>query len=98
MPCLVSLTGKLSEFQSLSWATWATRGRAYIGAVGQNLFSSRVLTWPGVIKSSAKGSFAMREEGIDPKDRPDTSDIPRREVLVTLGVLGGAVAAGAASW
>src|SRR5215813_1370990 len=40
----------------------------------------------------------MREEGIDPKDRADTSDITRREVLVTLGVLGGAVAAGAAGW
>ena len=40
----------------------------------------------------------MREEGIDPKDRPDTSDITRREVLVTLGILGGAVAAGAAGW
>jgi hypothetical protein len=24
MPCLVSLTGKDSDFQSLSWATWAT--------------------------------------------------------------------------
>jgi hypothetical protein len=24
MPCLVSLTGEDSDFQSLSWATWAT--------------------------------------------------------------------------
>ena len=24
MPCLVSLTGKDDDFQSLSWATWAT--------------------------------------------------------------------------
>ncbi len=24
MPCLVSLTGKDADFQSLSWATWAT--------------------------------------------------------------------------
>jgi eukaryotic-like serine/threonine-protein kinase len=34
----------------------------------------------------------MHEEGIDPQNRSDTSDITRREVLVTVGVLGGAVA------
>ncbi len=27
MPCLVSLTGKNDDFQSLSWATWATGGK-----------------------------------------------------------------------
>jgi hypothetical protein len=25
MPCLVSLTGEVNDFRSLSWATWATR-------------------------------------------------------------------------
>ena len=25
MPCLVSLTGKDDDFQSLSWATWVTK-------------------------------------------------------------------------
>ena len=41
-----------------------------------------------VIESSAKVSLKMHEEGIDPQNRSDTSDITRREVLVTLGVLG----------
>jgi hypothetical protein len=27
MPCLVSLTGKGSDFQSLSWDTWATKSQ-----------------------------------------------------------------------
>jgi hypothetical protein len=27
MPCLVSLTGKDADFQSLSWATWATESQ-----------------------------------------------------------------------
>jgi hypothetical protein len=27
MPCLMSLTGKDSDFQSLSWATWATESQ-----------------------------------------------------------------------
>ena len=27
MPCLVSLAGKDSDFQSLSWATWATESQ-----------------------------------------------------------------------
>ena len=51
-----------------------------------------------MIESYAKVSFAMHEEGIDPQNRSDTSDITRREVLVTVGVLVGAVAAGAAGW
>jgi len=38
----------------------------------------------------------MQEE--DPRDRSDSSDITRREVLNTLGVLGASVAAGAAGW
>ena len=40
----------------------------------------------------------MHEESIDPQNRSDASDITRREVLITLGVLGGAVAAGAVGW
>jgi len=40
----------------------------------------------------------MHEESTDPQDRSDASDITRREVLITLGVLGGAVATGAAGW
>ena len=27
MPCTVSLTGKDEDFQSLSWATWATESQ-----------------------------------------------------------------------
>ena len=38
----------------------------------------------------------MQEERIDPRDRSDSSDITRREVLTTLGLLGASVAAGAA--
>jgi len=40
----------------------------------------------------------LQEEGIDPRDHSDSSDISRREVLTTLGVLGASVAAGAAGW
>jgi len=40
----------------------------------------------------------MQEEGIDSQELSGSSEISRREVLVTLGVLGGAVAAGAAGW
>jgi nitrate reductase NapA len=40
----------------------------------------------------------MREDGIDPPDRSDTSDISRREVLITMAGLGGALGSGAAGW
>ena len=40
----------------------------------------------------------MPEESTDLQKRSDASDITRREVLITLGVLGGAVTAGAAGW
>src|SRR5215472_9379118 len=40
----------------------------------------------------------MREESIEPHDRSDGSEITRREILITLGVLAGGLACGVAGW
>src|SRR5262249_59864251 len=44
------------------------------------------------------GHFLVKEDGLDPPDRSGASEISRREVLTTLGVLGASVAVGAAGW